>query len=70
MSRNYLVGSPGGVGGRSRALPERSPSLDGPQRGVKEGAHGGTLGSPVLEQVEPRREFIESNAKDVRFLDV
>jgi DNA gyrase subunit B len=22
------------------------------------------------DQVEPRREFIESNAKDVRFLDV
>ena len=36
----------------------------------KEGAHGGTLGSPVLDQVEPRREFIEKNAKDVRFLDV
>ena len=57
-------------GGRSRALPERSPSHVGPQRGVKEGAHGGTLGSSVLEQVEPRREFIETNAKDVRFLDV
>jgi hypothetical protein len=37
---------------------------------VKEGVHGGTMGSPVMEQVEPRREFIESNAKDVRFLDV
>jgi DNA gyrase/topoisomerase IV subunit B len=24
----------------------------------------------VLDQVEPRRNFIESNAKDVRFLDV
>jgi DNA gyrase/topoisomerase IV subunit B len=36
----------------------------------KEGTHGGTLGSPVLEQVEPRREFIEKNAKNVQFLDV
>ncbi len=36
----------------------------------KEGAHRGTLGSPVAGQVEPRREFIEKNAKDVRFLDV
>jgi hypothetical protein len=51
-------------------LPERSPRGDSPQRGAKEGAHEGTMGSPVLDQVEPRREFIESNAKDVRFLDV
>jgi DNA gyrase/topoisomerase IV subunit B len=36
----------------------------------KEGAHGGTLGSPVPDQVEPRRDFIEKNAKDVKFLDV
>jgi len=28
------------------------------------------MGSPLLEQVEPRRLFIEQNAKDVRFLDV
>jgi DNA gyrase/topoisomerase IV subunit B len=39
-------------------------------RSLKEGAHGGTMGSPMLDQVEPRREFIEQNAKDVRFLDV
>ena len=58
------------IGGRSRALPERSPGRVCPQGGVKEGAHGGTMGSPGMEQVEPRREFIESNAKDVRFLDV
>jgi hypothetical protein len=51
-------------------LPERSSRLVCPQGGVKEGAHGGTTGSPVTEQVEPRRNFIESNAKDVRFLDV
>jgi len=37
---------------------------------AKEGAHGGTMGSPMQEQVEPRREFIEQNAKDVKFLDV
>ena len=66
----FLAVPPGCVGGRSRAWPERSPVGDGSQIGVKEGAHGGTLGSPVLKQVEPRREFIESNAKDVRFLDV
>jgi DNA gyrase/topoisomerase IV subunit B len=24
----------------------------------------------MVDQVEPRREFIEQNAKDVRFLDV
>jgi len=28
------------------------------------------MGSSVLDQVEPRRDFIETNAKDVRFLDV
>jgi len=28
------------------------------------------MGFPVLDQVEPRRDFIETNAKDVRFLDV
>jgi hypothetical protein len=36
----------------------------------KKGAHGGNLVSSVLDQVEPRRDFIEKNAKDVRFLDV
>jgi hypothetical protein len=64
------VGTQERVGGRSRTLPERSPRRVCPQGGVKEGAHGGTTGSPVMEQVEPRRNFIESNAKDVRFLDV
>ena len=64
------VGTQDCVYGRSRALPERSPWRVCPEGGVKEGAHGGTLGSPVMEQVEPRRNFIESNAKDVRFLDV
>ena len=34
-------------GGRSRALPERSPRGAGTRDGVKEGAHGGTMGSPV-----------------------
>jgi len=62
--------SAGSAGGRSRALPERSPAGGGSQAGVKEGAHGGTMGFPVLDQVEPRRDFIETNAKDVRFLDV
>ena len=28
-------------------MPERSPSGDGTREAVKEGAHGGTLGSPV-----------------------
>jgi hypothetical protein len=45
----FLVVSPRRAGGRSRVLPERSPFRDGPQEGVKEGAHGGTMGSPVLE---------------------
>ena len=36
----------------------------------KERVHGGTMGSRVQDQVEPRRLFIEQNAKDVRFLDV
>jgi hypothetical protein len=42
----------------------------GPCTTLKEGAHGGTMGSPVMEQVEPRRQFIEENARDARFLDV
>jgi len=37
---------------------------------VKEGVHGGTMGFPVPDRVEPRRDFIEQNARDVRFLDV
>ncbi len=37
---------------------------------LKEGARGGTTGSPTLDQVEPRRAFIEQNAKDVKYLDV
>ncbi len=37
---------------------------------LQEGARGGTTGSPAQDQVEPRREFIEQNAKEVRFLDV
>jgi hypothetical protein len=39
-------------------------------RTQKEGARGGTTGSPALDKVEPRRLFIEQNAKDVKFLDV
>ena len=38
-----------GVPRRSRALPGGSHSRAGRTRGVKEGAHGGTLGSPVLD---------------------
>jgi hypothetical protein len=30
-------------------LPERSPRCDDPEEGVKEVAHGGTMGSPVLD---------------------
>ena len=33
--------------GRSRALPERSPRRKPISAGVKEGANGGTMGSPV-----------------------
>ncbi len=55
---------------RSGALPRAATALSGPQEAAKEGVHGGTMGSPVLDQVEPRRLFIEQNAKDVRFLDV
>ncbi len=55
MARNR-VGSRGIVGGRSRALPERSP--EGDRRGErgnrkfpqsKEGAHGGTKGFPMKD---------------------
>jgi hypothetical protein len=36
--------------GRGRALPERSPvAVDG-VAGMKEGARGGTLGSPALNE--------------------
>ena len=35
-------------GGRSRVAPPRSPRLRTDSRCVKEGAHGGTMGSPVL----------------------
>ena len=47
--RLLLAGTPRCFCGRSRALLERSPRADVAQRGVKEGAHGGTMGSPVLE---------------------
>lgn len=47
MTAPEPAGSRTGGGGRSRALPERSPGGDGTQEGVKEGAHGGTLGSSV-----------------------
>ena len=47
MTAPEPAGSRISAGGRSRALPERSPRSDGTQEGVKEGAHGGTLGSPV-----------------------
>jgi hypothetical protein len=47
MTAPEPVGPWSSGGGRSRALPERSPRDDGTQDGAKEGAHGGTLGSPV-----------------------
>jgi hypothetical protein len=43
----------GGVGtlvGRSRALPERSPSQCWAAVFPKEGAHGGTMGSPMQNE--------------------
>lgn len=66
------------VGGRSRGQspwlldaaaqaqprPERSPRLAVSPRGVKEGAHGGTLGSPVRSAGRlnaPRPALVESN---------
>jgi hypothetical protein len=36
--------------GRSRALPERSPGSYSCLLAVKEGAHGGTMGSPVMNE--------------------
>jgi len=36
--------------GRSRALPERSPGTASCRLEVKEGAHGGAMGSPVLNE--------------------
>jgi hypothetical protein len=47
MTAPEPAGSRTGAGGRSRALPERSPRGDGTQEGVKEVAHGETVGSPV-----------------------
>jgi hypothetical protein len=47
MTAPEQAGSWISAGGRSRALPERSPPGVGAQEGVKEGAHGGALGSPV-----------------------
>ena len=44
----FLAGSTRSVAVRSGALPERSPRYVGMQGTVKEGAHGGTMGSPVL----------------------
>ena len=43
-------------------MPERSPRGDGTQEGEKEGAHGGTLGSPVRSAGRlnaPRSVFVE-----------
>jgi hypothetical protein len=48
----------------------REASLDQSVHGAEGGARGGTMGFPTLDQVEPRREFIEQNARDVKFLDV
>jgi hypothetical protein len=36
--------------GRSRALPERSPGAPPIDDTVKEGAHRGTMGSPMLNE--------------------
>jgi hypothetical protein len=46
------------------------PTAAGRVDTVKEGVLGGTMGSPIRDQVEPRRLFIEQNAREVRFLDV
>jgi DNA gyrase subunit B len=41
------------------------------QVGVEDAAAADRVFSMLMgDQVEPRRNFIESNAKDVRFLDV
>jgi hypothetical protein len=62
------AGDPAGsritAGGRSRALPGRSPRGDGTREAVKEEAHGGTLGSPVRSAGRlnaPRPVLVESN---------
>jgi hypothetical protein len=36
---------------RSRALPERRRAPLNPEASVKEGAHGGTMGSPMTSQL-------------------
>ena len=36
---------------RSRALPERRRALASPVAAKKEGAHGGTMGSPMPKQL-------------------
>jgi hypothetical protein len=47
----FFVGTWNEFVGRSRALPERSPRGVPSEDCGKEGAHGGTMGSPVLEPV-------------------
>ena len=41
---------PASLLGRSRALPERSHGQGLLAASLKEGAHGGTMGSPVLNE--------------------
>src|SRR6186997_3167686 len=64
MTASDPAGSWISVGGRSRALPERSPRGDGAWEAGKEGAHGGTMGSPARSAGRlnaPRPVLVEAN---------